>query len=257
MAIIKNLFDRNKLIFYILVVILAFLVFVMAHREPQVSIKPVKETQLDETQKLIKENQGLRERLAKLEPITPVKIVTADKPSATTDTLPVLSVMAEGTRIPFETVFQDKAWVRPDYEPYWHSKNGQWSNLPDRIHTSYHRLFVTPGTDSLWNETVHECGIAEFQDKMKLPVHNNKPEDTIAVVAIQHEITDVVVLNNQVILIGTPSRTGVEVLAINERDLVQSVSGELEAHNDSQEYLFQMVTPDGYELDYNNVIVNF
>lgn len=257
MVVIKNLFDRNKLILYILVVIIAFLVFVLAHREPQVSIKPVKETQLDETQKLIKENQGLRERLAKLEPITPVKIVTADKPSAATDTLPVLSVMAEGTRIPFATVYQDKAWLRPDYEPYWHSKNGQWSNLPDRIHTSYHRLFVTLGTDSLWNETVHECGIAEFSDKIKLPVDVGKPEDTIAVVALQHEITDVIVLNNQVILIGTPARTGVQVLAINEQDLVQSVSGELAAHNDNQEYLFQMATPDGYELDYNNVMVNF
>lgn len=259
MVVIKKLFDRNKLILYILIVIIAFLVFALSHRdrEPQVSIKPVNETKLDETQKLIKENQVLRERLAKLEPVTPVKIVSADKPSAVTDALPVLSVMFEGTMIPFETVYHDNAWVRPDYEPYWHSKNGQWSNLPDRIHTSYHRLFVTPGTESLWNETVHECGIAEFADKIHLPGNKDKPEDTIAVVAVQHEITDVVVLNNQVVLIGTPSRTGLQVLAIHEQDLIQSVSGELQAHNDSQEYLFHMVTPDGYELDYNNVIVNF
>jgi len=257
MVVIKSLFDRNKLILYILVIIIAFLVYALTQPKPQVSIKTVKESQLDETQRLVRENQGLRKRLAKLEPAIPVKIVTADKPSAATDTLSVLSVMIEGTRIPFETVYLDKAWVRPDYEPYWHSQNGQWSNLPDRIHSSYHRLFVTLGTESLWNETIHECGIAEFADRINLPVNENKPEDTIAVVAVQHQITDLVVLNNQVIMIGTPSRTGVQVLAIQERDLIQSLSGELVVHNDSQEYLFQLVTPDGYELDYRNVIVLF
>lgn len=257
MVIIRNLFDRSKLILYILVVIIAFLLFVITHREPQVSIKPVKETQMDDTQKLIKENMVLRERLAKLEPVAPVKIVTADQPSAAIYALPVQSVMAEGTRIPFETVYQDKDWVRPDYEPYWHSKNGQWSNLPNRVHTSYHRLFITPGNASLWNETLHECGIAELADHIKLPVDDNRPEDTIAVVAVQQEISDVVVLNNQVILVGTPARTGLQVLAIDERELVQSVSGELLTKNSNQKYLFQAVTPDGYELDYNNVMVNF
>lgn len=257
MILIKNLLERTKLIVYILVIVIAFLVFALAYHEPQVSIKPVRESQLDETQKLLRENQGLRERLARLEPVTPVKIVTAHKPSTTAYTLPAISVMAEGTMIPFTTVYHDNTWVRPDYEPYWHSNTGQWSNLPGRIRSSYHRLFVTLGTKSLWNETIHESGIAELADQMKLSLDKNHPGDTIAVVALQHEIFDVVVLNNQVILIGAPSRTGVQVLAIQKQDLVQSISGELEAQNASQEYLFQLITPDGYEIDYSSVIVNF
>ncbi len=257
MVIIRGLLDKDKLILYFLIIVIAFLIFTIAHQEPQVSIKPVKETRMTEVEKLARENRDLRERLTKLEPVTPVKIVTADKPSAATESMPASAVVTEGSRVPFETIYDDRAWVRPDYEPYWHSKQGAWGNLPDRIHSSYHRLFVTPGTEGLWNETVHECGIAESAGKIKIPVYDDRPEDTLVVVAIQHQITDVIVLNNQVILLGTPSRTGVQVLALNKQDLIMSVSGELQALNNNREYLFQMVTPDGYEIDYNNAVVSF
>lgn len=257
MVSIRELFDKNKLILYLLIIIGAFLVFTLYNREPQVSIKPVKETKMTETEKLVRENQNLRERLARLEPLTPVKIVTADKPSAAIETHPVLNVMAEGTMVPYEDVFKDSSWVRPDYEPYWHSNQGQCSSLPDHIHTSYHRIFITPGTPELWDETMNQCGVSELKDKINIPVYENKPEDTIVVVAIQHQISDVITLQNQVLLVGTPSRTGLQVLSINKRDLIGGISGELPALNNSQEFLFQMVTPEGYEVDYNNAVISF
>ncbi len=257
MVKVKDLLDKYKLAVYVLVILLAFSVFTLFHKEPRVSIKPVKENRLSETEKLIKELNLLKERLAKLEPVSPVKIVTADQPARSGEFLPVLTVMAEGIRVPFETIYQDRAWVRPDYQPYWHSTQGQWSSLPDRIHDSYHRLFITPGIATLWDETVHDSGIAEAAAKITLPVYDVKPENTIAIIAVQHQVTDLVVLQNQVVLLGTPARTGVQVLALNKQDLVKSVSGEILAQNNNQEYLFQMVTPDGYEVDYCNTIISY
>ena len=257
MTAIRDLLDKNKLILYSLMVIIAFLLFALTHQEPRVSIKPIKVDKLTETEKLAKENMHLRERLARLEPATPVKIVTADKPSRAIYALPALAVINEGTRVPFETIYEDKAWIRPDFEPYWHSKQGQYSSLPNRIHSSYHRLFVTPGTAGLWKETSDQCGIAELSEQIKIPVYDDRPEDTLLVLAIQHQVADVIVLDNQVVLLGTPSRTGLQILAINNKDLVQSVSGEIPVQNNNQEYLFQTVTPDGYEVDYSNTLISF
>lgn len=257
MGKMKNLLDQNRLVLYLLIIILAFTAVCLAQQEPKVSIKAVKEQNLTEAEKLARENSLLRNRLAKLEPSSPVKIVTEDKPSPAAEAFPVLTVMNEGISVPFEVIYEDMAWVRPDYQPYWHSKQGQWSSIPDRIHTSYHHLFVVPGNEDLWNETAHDVGFAELADKIKLPVYDDKPENTLAVVALQHQITGAYVLNNQVILVGAPARTGIQVLSFNKQDLVKSESGEILARNNSLKFLFQLVTPDGYETDYSNVMVSY
>lgn len=254
---IKNMIDKNKLVLYLFIVTLAFLVFALIQREPQVTIKPVNDARMKETARLAQENRDLRERLLKIEPAAPVKIVTPEQPASTVDSLPVLAIMAAGNRIPFELVHEDGAWMRPAYQPYWHSRQGQWSSVPDRIQNSYHRLFVTPWTESLWTETIHQVGIAELNDKIHLPVYDDDPANTIAIVAIRQKITDVLILNNQVLLVGTPARSGLQIITLNRQDLINSVSGELLAHNDNQDYLFQLATPDGYEVDFSNAIVNF
>ena len=254
---IKNLLDKNKLILYLLIIVIAFAVFALINDEPRVSIKPLNQKTMTETVKMVKENQELRERLARIEPASPVKIMTADKPSQSVETFPLLTVIAEGKSVPFEVNYEDQSWVRPDYQPYWHSKTGQWGRIPDLVHNSYHNLFVTLGAEGLWNETIHESGIAELNGKIKLSVYDDNPENTVAVLAFRHQITDVITLSNQVILLGTPSRTGLQVLSINRHDLIDSISGELIANNDRQKYLFQLVTPDGYETDYINALINF
>lgn len=254
---IRNLIDKNKLILYSLIIVIAFLVFSLIQQEPHVSIKPLNDSGMTEVARLASENRELRDRLAKVEPVSPVKIVAPEGPTESADNLPVLAVMAAGSRVPFDVVFEDGTWVRPAYQPYWHSKQGHWSNIPDRIQSSYHRLFVAPWSEGLWNETIHEVGIAELNDKMKLPVYDGEPANTITVIAIRQKVTDMITLNNQVVLLGTPTRTGLQVISLNRQDLLNSVSGELPANNDSQNYLFQMATPDGFEIDYCNAIVNY
>lgn len=253
----RGLLDKNKLILYLLIIISSFALFSVVHQEPRVSIQPVKVEKMTQLERLARDNQELRQRLSKLEPASPVKIVRSEKSVVSSDDLPVVDVIAEGTRVPFKKVYENLSWVRADYQPYWYSKPGNWSSVPDRIHSSYHRLFATVGTNGLWNETLYDSGILEAADKFTLPVFDDNPSNTIAVVTFQHHITDVVVFNNQVVLMGTPMRTGLQVIAIDKRDLFNSGSGEVMTRNSSQEYLFQLSTPDGYELDYNNIVINY
>ncbi len=257
MSKLKDLIAKNRLTIYVLIICVTFMIFTMTHEKPKVSIQTVNESQMTEMEKTLRENRDLKNRLAKLEPPAPVKMVASDNIIPVDLTLSPLTVIEEGIQIPFEKVYEDPAWVRPDYQPYWHSINGQWSSVPDRIHNSYHRLFVTQGTPVLWNEALHNCGIAELSGDIELPVYGNKASDTVAIIAVNHLVADIFLYNNQVVLAGTPARTGIQVLAVDLRDLVNSVTGEVMALNNNKKFIFQLITPDGYEIDYNNVTVSF
>ncbi len=254
---IRELLDKNKLVLYLIIIISAFGFFSVVHQEPRVSIKPITESKMTQLEKLARDNQELKERLSKLEPASPVKIIRAQQPSSNIYDLSVVDVLVDGSRIPFTKVYEDPTWIRPDYQPYWHSKPGIWSNIPDRIHNSYHRLFVTIGSNSLWDEALHDSGLVEIADKFKLPVYDDREENTVAIVALQHHITDIVMFKNQIVLLGTPTRTGVQIIAVDKRDLSSNASGEVLAQNTSQEYLLQLSTPDGYEIDYNTVTIPY
>jgi len=234
MAKFKELLDRNRLTLYVLIISVTFMLFLVGQEKPRVSIRTINESQLTEMEKVARENRDLKSRLAKLEPATPVKMVASDSAIANRSTFSPLTVMEDGRPVPFEIVYEDPSWVRPDYQPYWHSIKGQWSNIPDRIHNSYHRLFISQGTPVLWNETLHNSGIAELAGDIKLPVFGNKTSETIAIVCANHLVTDIFVFGNQVTLVGTPSRTGVQVLAADIRELIGSTSGEIMALNNNK-----------------------
>ena len=257
MSKLMDLLAKNRLTLYVLIISLTFMIFTLVHDKPKVSIQTVNENQLTEMEKTLKENRELKNRLAKLEPPAPVKMVASDSIIPVKQTLSALTVMEEGIQVPFEEVYQDTAWVRPDFQPYWHSINGQWSSVPDRIHNSYHRLFVTQGSPVLWGETLHNCGIAELAGDIELPVYGNKASDSVAIIAVNHMVTEIIVFDNQVVLVGTPERTGIQVLSVDLRDLVSSVSGEIMALNENKKFIFQLVTPDGYEIDHNNMTASF
>ncbi len=257
MSKLKDPVDKKKLMLYLLLIALAFLLYDMNHREPRVSIQAVEGSKMTEAEKLARENRELMERLGRLEPAAPVKIVTAEQPSRSVETLPVLAVMEEGTHVQFEILYEDPSWIRPDYQPYWHTSRKPSASIPDRIHNSYRRLFVSAGNEITWAETLDDAGIAELAKEINLAGQEDKTEDKVALVIFRHQVTDVIALNNQVVLLGSPARTGVQVIAINKQDLAPDVSGAVPDHNNNRKYFFQMATPDGYEVDYNIAVISF
>ncbi|PKM80519.1 MAG: hypothetical protein CVU89_13280 [Firmicutes bacterium HGW-Firmicutes-14] len=257
----KYLPDRPRFIVYLIVIFIAFTAFALSREKPSVSIQPVTENQVTETERLTREIRGLKNRLARLEPAVPVKIVTPDqgRPDQgrhAAGAMPVQSVMEEGSILEFDIVYEDPEWVRPDYQPYWHSENGQAQSIPNLVQNSYHRLFISPGTEVLWKETMHTSGTAELFREVSLPVFNGEPGNTVAVIVFNHQVSDAFLWDNQVVLAGVPSRTGIQVIAFDKRALVKSTSGEIPAKNNSLKYLVQLVTPDGYEIDYNYCVIS-
>lgn len=252
MAKPRDILDKRKLITYLLIIVAAFTIFDLGGRSPKVSIKPVAEYQMTELENLVKENHSLQQRLTKLEPASPVKIVgTGSLPELIT-AQPVVTVVSEGIPVPFLAVYSDPAWVRPDYQPYWHSSTDRSLSIPDLVGNAHHRLFVTSGNKVLWDETARSIGITELAEKLKLPIDGKNPGDVVIVVTFNHQVADIFVLNNQVVLLGNPARNGLQVLALNKEDLFPANSNRPEGKNQGQ-YFFQLVTPDGYEIDWRQI----
>lgn len=155
-------------------------------------------------------------------------------------TVPVTEVMKNGKEIPLQFAYDDLNWKRQAYKDYWDSSVGRWSYVPSRIHYAMHRLFVTYPTASIYYDFIHDLGIAEESSSFQIP--SQKPYDNIVLVAMQTKVEKIVTLGNQVVVIGRPSLTGLQVLLIPVSDL--------KPNNPNESILFQLVTHEGDEIDY-------
>ncbi|MDQ8738702.1 hypothetical protein [Paenibacillus sp. LHD-38] len=201
----------------------------------------------NDSEEVNKRVEELEKRLKQLEPTEPTSItnsqeeVEAEKyyPS---DTIPIPEIMDKGTKIRFKVIKNDPNYKRPVYEEHWHSTywGGRWSYVPMRIHYALHRLFTT-----------YDIGISgelNFKKNVGIdfPMFQNKTDLDLYIVVFQMTVTDIYTKGNQVIVVGTPERNGVQVLTIKTGDLYPSDLKKL--------LLIQLATPLGYELDYSLIV---
>ncbi len=190
-------------------------------------------------------NMHPADRIKRLEPDTPRDLRDPAYPRAlfpSTQRAPS-EVVEKGTEISFEVAYEDPKWERPAYKYYWHSSvsGGRWSYVPDRIHYAMHRLFTTYPTASIYYDFIHELGIGEESNKF-----NDKPDkpfEKVEAVVMQTEVQKVFTLGNQVAIVGKPARRGLTVLMVPVEGITPDRSDE--------SILFQLLTPDGSELDYS------
>ncbi|XKI10977.1 YfkD-like protein [Sporosarcina sp. ANT_H38] len=193
--------------------------------------------------------QELEQRLDSLEPPEPTTILDSPFPFEKgteihfpTDVIPISEVLKEGTKIPFKVIKSDPNYIRPIYEEHWHSTfwGGRWSYIPSRIHYSLHRIFP-----------FYAIGISaelNFQQNVGIAFNTatNETDLDLYIVVFQTNITDVYTKGNQVVVVGTPKRTGVEVVNIKTADIQPS--------NKEKLLLVQLAT-NGVELDYS--LINY
>ncbi len=191
-----------------------------------------------------KQIQELEQRLGNLEPPEPTTILDSPFPFETgtevhfpTDVIPIPEVITQGTKIPFTIIKSEPNYVRPIYEEHWHSTywGGRWSYVPSRIHYALHRIFP-----------FYAIGIAaelNFQGDMGIsfPTTTNETDLDLYIVVFQTSITEVYTKGNQVVVVGTPKRTGVEVLSIKTADIHPS---------NKDKFLLVQLATNGAELDY-------
>lgn len=213
--------------------------------KPQISygadtFKDLPDNQIDESLKKCKWY------LDSLEPEKPVNIDSTpiyDIPLPS-NTKPISEVIEKGKDIPLQFAYNDLNWKRPVYKTYWHtgpcSGGGRWSYVPERVNYALHRIFTTYPTASIYYDFVHNLGISDESDKFDFDYTNI---DQIVLVAMQSNVKKIVTLDNQVILIVEPKRNGLQTLII-PKDTIQP-------SNKDEATIFQMVTPEGYEIDYS------
>lgn len=186
-------------------------------------------------EKIIKK---LKERLYFLEPERPTDIIEPKlyNMKLPSKIYPIKEVIESSNEISFETIIDKPNYIRPIYEKHWHSTTGRWSYIPNRIRTAQHRLFTEYDIGlSNWYDFEHDIGfeIPMIQDKKALDIY---------IVTFQTEITKVYTKGNQIVVVGYPKRNGVQVSTITTKDLKPA--------NKKEFLLIQLVTPDGYEIDY-------
>lgn len=199
-----------------------------------------------ELKRLEKENKELNElteklkqRLQSLEPTNPINI--QDPPWAElhfpSKTVPISEVIEKGAEIPFKKIVDKPDYIRPAYDELWHSTFGRWSYLPYRIHYALHRLFTNYDIGlSNWYDFEHNMGIT-------IPMYQSDEALNLYIVTFQMQVTNIFTKGNQVVVVGKPKRTGVQVVTITTKDI--------NPVNIDDNLLVQLVTPEGYEIDYS------
>lgn len=178
-----------------------------------------------------------------LEPTTPKNIESSpiyDIPLPS-KIFPIQEVVKKGKNIPVDFAFNDPDWIRPAYKTYWHSSvsGGRWSYVPRRINYSLHKIFTSYQTASIYYDFTHELGIWEESKFFDLENGLNN----IALVVMDSNIKKIITYGNQVVVIPEPKRTGLQVVEIHD--------SKIHPIDDDSPIMFQLVTPDGYELDYS------
>jgi len=107
-----------------------------------------------------------------------------------------------------------------------------------------HRIFVTYPTASVFYDFIHDLGIAEENGDFQRP--SKTPHENIVLVVMQTKVEKIIALGNQVVVIEKPALTGLQVLLVPVKDL--------KPYNTNEGILFQLVTDEGDEIDYDSVL---
>lgn len=153
-------------------------------------------------------------------------------------------VIKKGKEIPLQFAYNNPEWKRQAYKKYWHSSYGRWSYVPYRIHYAMHRIFASYPTASVFYDFTHELGIWEESDAFKIP--SKAPYENIVLVVMQTKVEKIKTLGNQVVVVGKPAADGLQVLLVPNKDLTP--------FNPKESIMFQLVTPEGDEIDSTNDI---
>ncbi|SFJ82970.1 hypothetical protein SAMN02799624_06164 [Paenibacillus sp. UNC496MF] len=192
------------------------------------------------------QDEELLRRLEKLEPPIARDIqspfVQRPFPSKVKSTV---EVMQRGYQLPFRVPLNDPQWQRPLYNEQWHStySGGRWAYMPLRLFYAQHRLFTTSlvGLSNLY-DFFQNLGFKDI-DVEQNGATQEKRINEVVVVVMQARIERVVTQGNQVVIVARPQRTGVQAITINKTNM--------KLDNQNEAILFQLVTPDGDEIDYS------
>lgn len=155
--------------------------------------------------------------------------------------LPISLVQKNGIEIPFVTVYKNLDWQRPAYVPAWHSSSWRWSYIPTNMAYQQHIVYSYLGGASWWYDLSNYLALPSGTD-VASPIHKYaftiKYPYVVRLIVFKFNITSIKYYKNQILVFGEPLRKGLTIVDFDTKNIPNSKK------------LLQLVTLDGYELDY-------
>lgn len=196
------------------------------------AFEPIEEIKSKEH--LMQENNSLKEELSYFIPLKDEVIHQQSCDiifGSQTKIYNIKSVIMQGKKVPFSYNYSNPLYNRPLYDPAWKvNYKRSWSYIPKQIENSLHHLLIIPQ----YNENQKDFfGTLGFHEKFQ-PI---KPEQ-YGLMVYNFNVYDAILYENQLLLIGTPSRTGAQIISVNRNIM-----------NGYDKYLIRILTPDNSEID--------
>lgn len=153
------------------------------------------------------------------------------------DVYELSDVFKFGKELEFEIIYNNNEYARPLYSSDWKNFYFRgWLDLDKKMSEAHHKLFVYYGGASNIFDFEGNLG---FSENINVDYHRN-----INFLVYKFNVKQVIIYENQIVLVGTPSPAGAQIIAIQVNDI-------LPKDMDTKEFLFQLSTPGGYELDFD------
>lgn len=195
----------------------------------------------NEAEELLNENQRLKDTLASILQ-SEQKVLYEDEYrnnkyyEADFKIYPLDEVIEKGNKLEFKVTYNDLEYLRPIYNPGWRTTYYRgWTYLPTKIIEARHNLYIYSIGASMNYDILGSLG---FEEGISVDAHNN-----INFLIYKFNVNEVILLDNQITLVGTPTRSGVQIVSVAVNDI-------LPQDIDFKKFLFQLSTEGGYEVDY-------
>lgn len=135
------------------------------------------------------------------------------------------------SEINYNVLYNNEKYVQPIYHPEWKKHiDKDWCYIPRKMYLNMKKLFVLSSDEEIAFDLCAELGFFE-----QYPEISN---DNVGLLINNFTVSKVGKFEDNVLLIGSPSRTGVQVICISKSDL-----------KNYKEYAVRLVTRDLCELD--------
>jgi hypothetical protein len=152
-------------------------------------------------------------------------------------------ILKKCIELSYISVYSNEEYLRPIYSNTWKQSYYQgWLFLPRKIISARHCLFTYSGDSSKIFDTEGELG---FYPNVSI---DNK--NYLNLLVYNFDLHNVMQNKDQIILSGTPAKKGVQIISIKNSDIYVHTSG-------TEKITVHLCTPFGYEIDFQNVNLNY
>ena len=133
--------------------------------------------------------------------------------------------------IKYSILYNNENYNRPIFHPLWKEHHDrEWCYIPRKMYINMKKLFVLPSDTAVTNDLCGELGFFEKYPSIK--------NDQTGLLIYNFSVSNISMFENNVLVEGTPSRTGLQLLSIPKNNLTNY-----------KEYAVRLVTKDLCELD--------